>query len=71
MAYKLKKKTNGRIVIKNVEFNKGDIVTVTKNVFDYVLKTFKDMFEIIEQEVAKVKPQKSQETVKKPVKDSK
>ena len=53
MAYKLKKKTNGRIVIKNIEFSKGKVVEVTKNVFDYIMKTFKDMFDVVAQEVAK------------------
>ncbi len=57
MAYKVKKKTNGRIVIKGIEFVKGKVVDVTKNVFDYITKTFKDMFEVVEQERAKIKAQ--------------
>ena len=72
MSYKIKKKTNGKILINNIEFDKGKIVEVTKDMFEYITKTFKDLFEVIEQpkQVTKTKATQKQQAVKKGVKDN-
>jgi|GEM_PF-3665182 len=61
MAYKVKRKQKGRIVIKGVELPYNEVVTVSKSVFDYIMKSFKKMFEVVEQtapqEAKKVTPQ--------------
>jgi len=71
MAYKVKRKQKGRIVIKGIEFPYNEVVTVSKSVFDYIMKSFKKMFEVVEQtapQVAKkVTPQNKPTVSNKPV----
>jgi hypothetical protein len=61
--YKIKKITNGRILINDIEFNQGEIVNVDEKVFNYIVKTFKDMFEVVSKPEVK-KPRASIKGVK-------
>lgn len=45
--YKIKKKTEGKTLIGEIEFIKDKVVNVDEKLFTYITKTFKDMFEVV------------------------
>jgi len=62
--FKVKKKTNGRMFSKGITFEFDKEVVVSKEIYDYLKKTFPDEFEFIA-EKEKVVEQKV-ETSKRP-----
>jgi len=67
MAYKVRKKTKGRIVIKGVEFNFRKEVKVSKELFDYIAKTFPTIFELVNDTKPKNEAKETKQSDKKSV----
>ena len=56
---KVRKISNGLILVNGKQFLKGNIVNVTKKEFDYLKSTFPKQFEFLEDEKPKPKAQQT------------
>lgn len=60
---KVIKKTNGSIIIKGINFKKGEEVEVNQITFNYLKKTFPNVFDFVED--VKKEPEKPKTKIKR------